>query len=167
MKPHFESWRHEGRRTWPPSLVAFTSKTLPSDLISSLSPTIHNTRANSTMTTASLIAPFRFIDRIPELRIEVYKLLVVVGKVFYTHDHYDFDEEQRFKDWRGFSAPLLTVLRVSKADPEEAEYVYMSQNIFVLPTAFTSMSPFAQPSSPLNGAAPATNRSSPTARSRS
>lgn len=118
--------------------------------VPSLSPHSQSTSTtrtqNSTMSTASPIAPVRFMDLPPELRIEVYKLLVVVGKVFYTPDSYDLEEGQRLDDYEDFPAPLLTVLRVSKAVHEEAKDVYLSQNIFVLPSPFNSMPPFAQSS---------------------
>lgn len=70
------------------------------------------------------MAPFRFMELPPELRLEVYRLLVVVGKVFYTPDWYDLDESVRFEDHATTRPPSLTLLRVSKAIHAEAEDLY-------------------------------------------
>ncbi|KAL1648192.1 hypothetical protein SLS61_007064 [Didymella pomorum] len=88
------------------------------------------------------MSPSRFMELPAELRIEVYKLLAVIGKVFYTPDGYDLGEGLSFEYYKDSPTPSLTILRVSKAIHEEAEDVYLSQNTFVLPSAFDTMRPF-------------------------
>jgi hypothetical protein len=88
--------------------------------------------------------PFRFMDLPPELRIHIYEELVAVGKVFYTPDWYDVDEGTRFKDYKQYRKPSLSILRVSKAVHEEAEDHYLGRNLFVLPSMFEDMQPCQQ-----------------------
>jgi hypothetical protein len=77
--------------------------------------------------------PFRFMDLPTELRLRIYGYLVVVGKVFYKPDDDSVFSNPRFKDFRAYREPDLSILRVSKAVHKEAEEVYLSQNLFVLP----------------------------------
>ena len=78
--------------------------------------------------------PFRFMDLPTELRLQIYGYLVVVGKVFYKPDDDSvLSSPRRFKDLRAYRKPDLSILMVSKAVHKEAEEVFLSQNLFVLP----------------------------------
>ena len=100
------------------------------------------------MSIAPATQPFRFMDLPAEMRVEIYKSLVVVGKVSYTPDWYELENSARFKDLDTTPVPSLTILRVSKVVHEEAEDVYLTQNIFVLPLCWGDMHPFeAKPES--------------------
>ena len=85
--------------------------------------------------------PFRFLDLPTELRCQVYEYLVVVGKVFYTPDDYAVMNEKRFKDWNSYRAPDLTILRICKQTHNEAEELYLSKNMFVLPDFLSHRQP--------------------------
>jgi hypothetical protein len=85
---------------------------------------------------------FRFLDLPVELRCQVYEHFVVVGKVFYTPDDYAVMTEKRFNDWESYKAPHLQILRVCKEIHNEAEDVYLSKNLFVLPDFFAYHAPF-------------------------
>ena len=87
--------------------------------------------------------PFRFMDLPVELRLEVYKHLVVVGKVFYTPDEFHKRAGPRFDQHDIYQQPMLSILRVSKAVHSEAEDLYLTQNLFVLPFRFNECVPFA------------------------
>ena len=89
------------------------------------------------------ITAFRFMDLPVELRLEVYKHLVVVGKVFYTPDEFYERAGPRFDQHRIYQPPMLSILRVSKAVYSEAEDVYLTQNLFVLPFQFNECVLFA------------------------
>ncbi|KAG9206768.1 hypothetical protein G6514_000054 [Epicoccum nigrum] len=95
--------------------------------------------ANFTHTTSTLSSPttsdqpFRFIDLPTELRLQIYGYLVIVGKVFYKPDDDTVRSNLHRKDFRAYRKPDLSILRVSKAVSKEAEEIYLSQNLFVLP----------------------------------
>lgn len=87
--------------------------------------------------------PFRFMDLPVELRLEVYKHLVVVGKVFYTPDEFHKRAGPRFDQHHIYQQPMLPILWVSEAVHSEAEDLYLTQNLFVLPFRFNECVPFA------------------------
>lgn len=76
------------------------------------------------------------------MRVRVYGYLVVVGKVFYTPDRYATESELRFEDMHTYRAPSLQIHRVCKQIREEAEPIYASQNLFVLPHQWHCCHPF-------------------------
>jgi len=88
---------------------------------------------------------FRFLDLPVELRLSVYGHLVLVGKVFYTPDAYSVATKKRFKNWKLYHAPSLQVLRVCKQVHAEAEQLYLSKNLFVLPDFCYLREPFRNP----------------------
>jgi hypothetical protein len=79
-----------------------------------------------------------------ELRCQVYEYFVVAGKIFYSPDEYSVRNEKRFKDWEAYRAPELTILRVCKQLHSEAEKIYLSKNLFVLPDFLSHREPFRQ-----------------------
>lgn len=78
---------------------------------------------------------FGFMDLPAELRLEVYHYLLDVGKVFSIPAHNE-DQNDRFKEYQTFEKPAVSILRVSKQIPTEAEDVYLTTNLFVLPRAW-------------------------------
>jgi hypothetical protein len=96
----------------------------------------------STMPADLPTPPFRFMDLPPELRVEIYKQLVVVGYVFFTPDYYEIQTGRCSRDYLSTPKPSLSILRVSKAIYEEAEDVYLGRNTFVLPLEWYLMTPF-------------------------
>ncbi|KAJ4366221.1 hypothetical protein N0V83_007857 [Neocucurbitaria cava] len=76
---------------------------------------------------------FRFLDLPPEIRNMIYEQFVVVGKVFYTPEEYDIENGLRCRDHQSFQKPELQLLRVCKQIHDEAESLYLSKNLFVLP----------------------------------
>ena len=91
-----------------------------------------------------MFTPFRFLDLPVELRVMVYKELVIVGKIFYTPDAYAVQNEKRFEDWKSYRTPELAILRTCKQVHDEAEEVYLGKNLFVLPDQCTSRQPLAR-----------------------
>ncbi|KAF2114706.1 hypothetical protein BDV96DRAFT_687507 [Lophiotrema nucula] len=86
--------------------------------------------------------PFRFLDLPSELRLKVYSQLLIVGKIFYTPTPWEIRKRDRFKDLSSYEIPQLQLLRVNKQVHNEAEPVYLSKNLFVLPPQWPQYSPF-------------------------
>jgi hypothetical protein len=86
--------------------------------------------------------PFRFLNLPTEIRLCIYEYFVVVGKVFYTPTELEKEEGSRFLDMDDYAVPSLTILRVKKQIHDEAERVYLSMNLFVLPLGFHLKQPF-------------------------
>lgn len=76
---------------------------------------------------------FPFLDLPIELRIMVYEHLLVVGKVFYSPTGYEVRNGQRFRGHHRYRIPELQLLRTCKQVHAEAEPIYLSKNLFVLP----------------------------------
>ncbi|KZM21070.1 hypothetical protein ST47_g7761 [Ascochyta rabiei] len=93
--------------------------------------------------------PFRFLDLPTELRMEIYEYLAIVGKVFYSPEGYCI--YSRYEGWSSYDTPSLQILRVCKQIHDEAEEVYMSKNLFVLPDFFHLRQPFRAPPAAIYG----------------
>lgn len=104
------------------------------------------TDSNLPTTTAQLETPVnercRFLELPAELRLQVYGNLVVVGKIFYSPEPYCVQTETRFKDWKLYGRPSLQILGTSKGIRKEAEEVYTTKNLFVLPDLYQLRQPF-------------------------
>lgn len=85
---------------------------------------------------------FRFMDLPPALRVKVYGYLILVGKVYYTPDRFSRTRQPRLEEWYMYKKPDLSILRVSKKVYQEAEELYLSRNLFVLPNQFKLHPPF-------------------------
>jgi hypothetical protein len=94
------------------------------------------------VTTTKPDQPLRFLDLPIEIRLCIYEYFVVVGKVFYTPTELEKEEGSRFLDMDDYAVPSLTILRVNKQIHDEAERVYLSMNLFVLPLGFHLKQPF-------------------------
>lgn len=93
---------------------------------------------------------FRFLDLPAELRLNVYEELLVVGKIFYTPDSYDIEAgPERIAHWKEYAVPPLAILRTCKQIYAEAEEVYLSKNLFVLPDNFHLRQPFSATPEPM------------------
>jgi hypothetical protein len=66
----------------------------------------------------------------------VYEECLVVGKIFYTHNRDDRYIGDRYVNYKLFGKPLLALIRVCKQIHAEAEPIYLSKNLFVLPAYF-------------------------------
>jgi hypothetical protein len=65
----------------------------------------------------------------------------VEGKVFFSPDAYAVQNERRFRKKDGYQHPQLQLLRVCKQIHAEAEEVYLSKNLFMLPDHFMYHNP--------------------------
>lgn len=86
--------------------------------------------------------PFRILDLPAELRLQILEYLVVVGKVFFTPGTSELCDSLRYKQWKDYRKPSLSILRVCKQLKSEAEEVYLAKNLFVLPQSFDKVVPF-------------------------
>jgi hypothetical protein len=86
--------------------------------------------------TAPVARPCGLLALSTELRCQIYERLVVIGKVFYTPEQYSIRNEKRLKDSKAYKTPELSILRVCKQIHDEAEDIYLSRNLFVLPDFF-------------------------------
>ncbi|KAF1955341.1 hypothetical protein CC80DRAFT_92288 [Byssothecium circinans] len=105
--------------------------------VGSLTPSTASTRSRR-----PIVASFGFLDLPPDIRCLIYEELLSVGKVFFL----DTDSEQcnsvRYKDKRYYGKPYLSILRVCKQTHQEAEPIYLSKNLFVLPLHWHLHDPF-------------------------
>lgn len=94
------------------------------------------------VTSPSKVLTSRFMDLPMELRLQIYEYLVVVGKVFYIVNSDHTNTSIRLRDHAAYRKPSLAILRVSRQVREEAEDVYFTKNLFILPPNFYASSPF-------------------------
>ncbi|KAF2714020.1 hypothetical protein K504DRAFT_462464 [Pleomassaria siparia CBS 279.74] len=87
---------------------------------------------------------FLFLDLPAEIRVKIYEEVLVVGKIFYTPNDYDIWNGNRCRGHKLFRKPELQLLRVSKQIHAEAEPVYLSRNLFVLPIKWPDFQPFKE-----------------------
>ncbi|KAF1831305.1 hypothetical protein BDW02DRAFT_632934 [Decorospora gaudefroyi] len=87
---------------------------------------------------------FPFLELPPEIRTMIYKDLLFVGKVHFDPERHAANGRKHYH-WP-FKKPQLAVLRVCKQIHDEAEPLYLSMNLFVLPVKFTNYQPFFRPS---------------------
>ncbi|KAJ4292514.1 hypothetical protein N0V90_009176 [Kalmusia sp. IMI 367209] len=85
---------------------------------------------------------FLFLKLPAELRCLVYEELLVVGKVFYKDTAWERLNSIRYRDKAYYRTPSLEILRVCKAIHTEAEPIYLSKNLFVLPLGWALRPPF-------------------------
>lgn len=88
---------------------------------------------------------FQLLDLPAELRILIYEHLVVVGRVFFMPDAFSRTQNASCEVYSQYSKPDLSILRVSRQIHGEAEPVYLTVNLFVLPSSFVFYSPFRNP----------------------
>jgi hypothetical protein len=82
-----------------------------------------------------------FLELATEIRLQIYSYLVVVGKVFYSPDDFTLVSDARFKGCFLYRKPELKLLRVCQQIHDEAEELYLSKNLFVLPDFFHFRNP--------------------------
>jgi len=81
-----------------------------------------------------------------ELRCLVYEELVVVGKVYFKDTESEHAKSIRYDDKAYFEKPHLKLFLVCKQIHNEAEPIYLSKNLFVLPVGWQFLKPFECPS---------------------
>lgn len=83
--------------------------------------------------------------RLPvELRCLIYEHVLVVGKVFFRNSVKPqcIRDDPARNDQQYYEKPTLALLRVCKTIHEEAEPIYLSYNLFVLPLRWQLQTPF-------------------------
>ena len=77
-----------------------------------------------------------------EVRFLIYEEVLVVGRVFYTPTEEEADNSGRMANHTLFRKPELQLLRVCQQIHDEAEPIYLKNNLFVLPSSWYQCLPF-------------------------
>lgn len=86
--------------------------------------------------------PTGFLDLPAEIRCNVYKELLVVGRVYYKNEWQCEYRDKRESGREKYLEPSLAILLVCKLIHGEAEQVYLKGNMFVFPSGWLKYAPF-------------------------